>query len=43
MTATFTPNEACILRVLIDTRQGSSHGAGWYRIVPLADTEGKVA
>ena len=27
----------------IDTRQGSTHGTGWYRIVPLADTEGKVA
>ncbi len=27
----------------IDTRQGSSHGAGWYRIVPLTDAEGRVA
>ena len=95
MTATFTPNEACILRVLhlanewvsqetlvratwgdaeaedaelfaasrhtlrvnvssirhklapldwrIDTRQGSSHRPGWYRIVPLTDSEGRVA
>jgi len=27
----------------IDTRQGSTHRAGWYRIVPLADAEGRVA
>ena len=98
MTAAFTPNEACILRVLhlangwvsqetlvratwgdaeaddaelfmatrhtlrvnvsrirrklvpigwrIETRPGSSGSrpyAGWYRIVPLADAEGRVA
>ena len=27
----------------IDTRQGSPHRAGWYRIVPLVDAEGRVA
>ncbi len=27
----------------IETRQGSSHRAGWYRIVPLTDAEGRVA
>ena len=95
MSSAFTPNEACILRVLhlangwvsqetlvratwgdaeaddaelfmatrhtlrvnvsrirrklapldlqIETRQGSRHRAGWYRIVPLADAEGRVA
>ena len=27
----------------IDTRQGSKHGAGGYRIMPLAGAEGRVA
>ncbi len=31
------------LNLQIETRQGSKHGAGWYRIVPLADAEGRVA
>ena len=95
MTAAFTPNEACILRVLhlangwvsqetlvratwgdaeaddaelfiasrhtlrvnvsrlrhkldtlgwrLENRPGSRHRAGWYRIVPLAEAEGRVA